>query len=259
MGPSAPTPAQRSLSTAEAPWLAYAREVLTDSKHLDACWAMGGSPNHPGVDATDLRWPGYLGAQARPGEMVVAVGNIHRNFASGTLGVSHRDQLVRATRGWRDGTVSDVEYLAETRAVYLAGLTAWTVGKHLRYALGVLGLDLRSIAYLNAARCQFPELPPALPGGSRIKPALQRLCLSRFPLGDLAGFLRPRFTLFTSTSAYDAALDSHDDEDSLRVCLHQLNGTLARPLTVDGRRFPVRTRREVWAQALVDVGPSGAS
>jgi hypothetical protein len=124
-----------AVTEAEAAWLAYARAVLSDLEHRRECAALGASPEHPGVDATDLRWPGYLGADYVAGEGALCVGNVHRNFASGRITSSDRDRLVAATRGWRDGLVHDTDYLDAVRSVYLAGFAGWTVGKHLRFAV----------------------------------------------------------------------------------------------------------------------------
>lgn len=236
----------------EQEWLRYARTVVSNLEHQRACAIAGGSPAHPGVDATDLRWPGYLGERAELGRCVLAMGNVHRNFASGALTTAHRDRLVSATRGWRDGVVDDEAYLAATRAVYTAGLAGWTVGKHLRFVLRTLGLDVSALAYVNAARCQYPEVPPVLPGAAATKLRLQALCLRSFPLADLVAFLQPRLVLFTSTSAFDAteAAEVGSDTGRRRVCLHQLNGTLARELRLANVVLRVGTRREVWAEAV---------
>ena len=59
------------------------------------------SPEHDGVDAVDLRWPGYLGAEYRRGG-VVCVANVHRDFASGGFGATAAVKLVDDTRAWRD-------------------------------------------------------------------------------------------------------------------------------------------------------------
>jgi hypothetical protein len=245
-----PRPAVTQSSELEHNWLAYAREVLTDTTHRSACAAAGGSPAHPGVDAKDLRWPGYLGAGARRGHTVLAIGNVHRNFASGTLGVADRDLLVTVTRGWRDRQRSDSEYLAGVRQVYLAGLNGWRVGTHLRYALDVLGLDLSAIAYTNAARCQYPEIPPRLPRAAQTKLAVQAMCLRRFPIARLVDMLAPRAVLFTSTSAFDAATSVGPTGDTPWVCLHQFSGRLTRPARLASGVLPAETVRAVWAREL---------
>lgn len=238
------------LSPLEIEWLAYARDVLSDEEHLAACRRIGGSPDHPGVDATDLRWPGYLGKDARAGSCMLVVSNVHRDFASGGVSPQLRDQLVVATRAWRSRELDDDGYLDAVRAVYHAGLSRWRVGVHIRYVARVLGLTLQQVIYTNAARCQFPELPPAIPAASATKVRLQQLCLRRFPIARLARAGQPSLILFTSTSAYDEAVRLGDHSGVPEVCMHQLNGTLARPLLTGASELPAKAPRAVWTQAL---------
>jgi hypothetical protein len=237
-------------TTLDDGWLDYAREVVGDGTHRALCERAGGSPEHPGVDATDVRWPGYLGERVMRGTGLLCVGNIHRDFASGNLRSWHRDQLVDATRGWRDGSVDDASYLAAVRRVYLAGLSGWRVGLHIGHVVEALGLDLLQVAYVNAARCQYPEVPPTMAAAPQIKVRLQRLCLQRFPVDRLVRLLDPRLVLFTSTTAYDAAVELEGSLGVTTVCMHQLNGLLARPLTIGTEQLPVGTRREVWVEAV---------
>jgi hypothetical protein len=231
-------------------WLAYAREVVGDQPHLDECAALGGSPLHPGVDAVDLRWPGYLGAAVSRGTGALVIGNIHRNFASGAVGVKDRDRLVEVTRGWRDGLVDDVTYLTIVRDVYLMGLHGWPLGRQVRFAATGLGLSFDKVIYVNAARCQYPEIPPALHGARLTKPALQRLCLNRFPVSRLIADLQPELLLFTSVSAFDTASAELASDTRARVSLHQFTGQLTRPLMIAGQLLPVGTGREAWIPAV---------
>ncbi len=239
----------------ERDWLTYARELLTDLPHRQACEDAGGSPEHPGVDATDLRWPGYLGEDVKRHIAVLVVSNVHRNFASGTIGVADKDRLVEVTRRWRDRMVSDETYLRSTRDVYLAGFAGWRVGVHISYAVAKLGLSLRGIAYTNAARCQFPEIFPRLPHPGRTKAALQRLCLQRFPLSRLTSMLNPRLIIYTSTVAYDSAAVIHDALEWPTVGMHQLYGTLTRPLRIGRETLPTGTCRAIWTRWLAERLP----
>lgn len=249
-----------NLSAIEQAWLSYAREVVGDDAHRQECALAGGSPAHPGVDATDLRWPGYLGERAKFRDNVLCVGNVHREFASGALRSFHRDRLVDATRAWRDGGMDDAEFLAATRRVYLAGLNGWAVGNHIRYVVAALGRDLLDVVFTNAARCQYPEIPPPLPRPAATKVALQHLCLARFPLTGLVSMLQPRLVVFTSASAHDAAATLEGGLGTTTVCMHQLNGLLVRPVQLGVDLLPVGTRREVWAPAVADfVGRSPAA
>lgn len=246
---------ERGLTTREVAWLAYARNVLGDEQHRSRCAAVGGSPLHPGVDDPDLRWPGYLGFAAADGACLLAVGNVHRNFASGRITGALRDELLTATRGWAEGRVTDAAYLSATRNVYGAGLAGWTVGTHIRFAVAAFGLGTDSLVYLNAAKCQYPEIPPKLARTSSTKVALQRLCLARFPLSDLVTTLQPRAVLFSSTTAYDLSVDIHGQVAGRRaVCFHQLNGTLLRPLRLNGGLVPTKVGRSTWAPLLAAAG-----
>jgi hypothetical protein len=238
-----------TVSAAKA-WLAYAREVVSDEPHRTECAALGGSPLHPGVDAVDLRWPGYLGAGVSHGSGALIIGNIHRNFASGTVGVKDRDRLVEVTRGWRDGLVDDDTYLTAVRDVYLMGLHGWPLGRQVRFAAAGLGLSFDQIIYVNAARCQYPEIPPSLHGARLTKPALQRLCLDRFPVSRLVADLQPELLLFTSVNAFDKASAELAADTRARVSLHQFTGQLTRPLRVADQVLPVGTGRESWIPAV---------
>jgi len=222
------------LSPVEEGWLRYARDVVGDLDHRRECALLGGSPDHPGVDAPDLRWPGYLGERAAPGRSILCVGAVHREFASGSLRAHHRDRLVDATRAWAGGRLDDQGYLAASRSVYLAGLHGWPVGTHLRQVADALGLDVFDLVFTNAARCQVPELPPELPRASATKVALQDLCLGRFPITPLVRLVRPRLLLFISSHAYDVSVASGDVADVPRVCMHQRNGLLVRSSTMSG-------------------------
>ncbi len=251
-------PERSTLTAKETAWLAYARDVLGDEQHRQRCAALGGSPPHPGVDDPDLRWPGYLGDAAASGPCLMAVGNVHRNFASGRITAGLRDQLLVATSGWSTGEIDDADYLAATRTVYRAGLAGWTVGKHIRFAVTAFGLGTESLVYLNAARCQYPEIPPKLARASSTKVALQRLCLARFPLSDLVTALQPQAVLFSSTTAFDLAVDVRGRiAGRPAVCFHQLNGTLLRPLMLGSDVVPVKVGRSIWAPALAAAGASG--
>jgi hypothetical protein len=242
----------KAVSVAAA-WLAYAREVVRDSTHRGQCALLGGSPQHPGVDATDLRWPGYLGAAVKRGSGVLMVGNIHRNFANGTVGVKERDRLVEVTRAWRDGLVDDQSYLTIVRDVYLIGLRGWPLGRQLRFAASRLGISLEEVTYLNAARCQYPEIPPALAQARLAKPALQRFCLSRFPISRVVADVEPELLLFTSVVAFDSAAESLADDRRLKVSLHQFTGQLTRPLQLPDGLLEVGTGRESWLPAVAET------
>lgn len=213
----------------------------------------GWSPEHPGVDATDLRWPGYLGRSYGPGG-VLCVATIHRDFASGGVGPEIRDSLVTGTRQqWKDERVSDAEYLSVVRRCYTHGLNRWTVGTNLGAALRLLGVGIEEICYTNAARCQYPEIEPKAPDAGAIKLRLVKLCLGRFPIAELAKADQASTVLFTNVTAYDQVAPTLPDEVT-PVSIHQWlargRAPLTRPLTIDGTTWPVRAQVAEWAPAL---------
>ena len=62
--------------------LEYAWEVVTDASHRVDCEKLG--ENVFDLDATETRWPGYIGTNYSSGNPIF-VSNIHRNFDSGGL------------------------------------------------------------------------------------------------------------------------------------------------------------------------------
>lgn len=242
--------------TLESNWLEYCRSVLTDQDHIAACSLAGGSPEGPGVDATDLRWPGYFGREYKANQSVLVVSNVHRNFASHHVTVVQRDLLVNTTRLWRDRQVSDAHYLAGVRSVYEAGLSGgWKVSVHLRKTLSEMGLDVTEIAYVNAARCQYPEGQETTDASKSVdrkrKKGLQKDCLKRFPIRDLEVMLRPRVVLYMSLTAYTEAESSAPEDAVMRVCFNQLNGNLSRTASWKGQTLAMPMQRAEWTKELI--------
>lgn len=238
-------------SDLETGWLAYARSVVSAKEHIASCAAKGGSPDHPGVDAVDLRWPGYLGAEYRRGG-VLCVANVHRDFASGGFGATAAVKLVDGTRKWSDGAMTDSVYLGANRGAYSVGLRKWTVGSRVGAVLAALRTPVEAIAYTNAARCQYPEVPPVLPRAGETKKKLVKLCVARFPIGDLVRTLEPAVVLFTSVVAYDESQHSIDSRVVI-VAFHQWYGNLTRPLDLGKRVLEPRTPLPVWTAALSET------
>lgn len=185
----------------QARWLKYARDVVENEDHRVECSKAGGSDplalvkeragtEHPAGFASDVRWPGYLGTEYRPGG-VIWVSNIHRNFDSAGLPPEFAEEANDCIRSWREGTDNDETFLLRLRSVYLRGLSTWTVGARARTALDRLGVPLEAIAYTNAARCQAPDTGTGL----------QELCLSKWSLRDLVSILEPSLVLLTSETA----------------------------------------------------------
>ena len=241
-----------ALSTVERAWLEYARDVVCNEEHRLACEAAGGSPpGHPGVDATDVRWPGYLGRSYKPGGLL-CVAMVHRDFASAGVGTDIRDRLVDATLQWKVRNIDDEAYLSAVRYAYEAGLRRWTVKGNIEAALRHLNTDTRSICYVNAARCQYPEMEPKEPRGKakRTKEALVHLCLSTFPIEDLAKRIEASVVLFTNVAAYDRTAPNLPTT-TLAVAIHQQlapgHAPLVRQLSIGGSFFDVETRVASWA------------
>ena len=238
-------------------WITWARATVHNEAHNNWCDALrqrarpgATMPADDGADAPDLRWPGYVGTHyARDG--ILCVSNIHTRFQSG--GLRAASSLVRHTvaahRGWIDGTVDDVTWLNAIRTMYHAGLQrgGWRVASGYRIAWARLGEDAESIAYVNAARCQWAGMSP--PG------ALYNECLDELPLEPLIYILRPRLVLTTSPALYERWIGR--DEIPV-VYFHQLNGTLLRPLAITTTPSisppSVSVGATEWAQFLADVG-----
>ena len=182
-------------------WLNYARDVVANEDHRIECSKAGGSDplalvkeragtERPAGFASDVRWPGYLGANYRR-EGVLWVSNIHRNFDSAGLPPAFADEANDCIRSWRDGKDNDETFLLRLRSIYQRGLSTWTVGTWARTALEHLGVPLEAIAYTNAARCQAADTGTGL----------QELCLSKWSLRDLVSILQPSLLLLTSETA----------------------------------------------------------
>jgi hypothetical protein len=244
------------LSQVEREWLDYARGVVCNDEHRLACAALGGSPEHPGVDAVDVRWPGYLGRSYKPGG-VLCVAMVHRDFASAGVGVAVRDRLVAATRHWKAHQIDDEAYLRAVREVYETGLPKWTVGGNIGAALRHLNIDVKFICYVNAARCQYPEIEPkATPAGAkRTKNALVQLCLSSFPIEQLATRIGASVVLFTNVAAF-VRTATQLPKGVLAIAVHQQlargQAPLVRPLLVRDQTFPVKTRVAVWSPLVLE-------
>lgn len=54
----------------ERAWLDYCRRVVRDDDHRVACALRGGSAAESPPVFADVRWPGYLGADYRPGGLL---------------------------------------------------------------------------------------------------------------------------------------------------------------------------------------------
>jgi hypothetical protein len=233
----------------EKRWVDYARRLINDAAHLEACARRLGPEAAARMDAPDLRWPGYVGAGYRPGGLLLTA-TVHREFASGApaMPTPDRDRFVEATRAWRDNAISDSAWLEVLRAFYLAGLTRhWAVGRLLRALQTRVGVQADAIAYVNAARCQIAERPP-IARDAAIKKSVVRLCTADYPLTDVVGALHPAVIVVTK-GTYDAAGAAIDTGVPV-VAIDQRQLLLRAPLHTNGVVFPAGTRLAEWAPAV---------
>jgi hypothetical protein len=241
----------------EEAWLHAARLLLDDDAHRSACDRRLGAEAVERADAGDLRWPGYLGSEYRPGGLLVAA-TVHREFASGSppLPPEARDRLVRSTRDWKHHQIRDDEWLADLRAVYSAGLERhWAVGKILRALGSRIGLRVAEIAYVNAARCQVVEDAPQLEALAAIKKGVVSLCSRAYPLAELVQVIRPGAIVVTKgTFDLASATLPRDvptfvvDQRKMWLCLRYIDST---------GLLPPQSRIDQWAPALGRVLTAG--
>lgn len=258
------------LTAIEKAWVAYAHDLLDDRGHLRRCSKAGGSPIGSVLDPqnrldSDLRWPGYLGREYRPGG-VLCVAMVHRDFESNGAGPEVRADIVEGTRGLRDRTITDTEYLERVRSGYEAGLAKWVVGGSLGKTLDALSVPLTSVAYVNAARCQVPENWSHLPDKAdrkeakatcnKIKEKVLKLCWADYPITRIVGLLRPSFVLFANAPTYkryDRAAPTSELTGVASACIHAWKepaGTLLRPLHVGDLTHPEGTPLQDWAPTV---------
>src|SRR5687767_4513171 len=82
------------------------------------------------------------------------------------------------------------------------------------------------------------------------KRRLVKLCVARYPIGDLVAMLRPSTVLFTSVDAYDASSDGVAAAGGVPVAFHQWYGNLTRPLALEPGSCAVRTPMRDWLPVL---------
>jgi len=195
---------------------------------------------------------------------VLCVATVHRDFESNGAGASVRADIAGGTRAWKAGVIGDAEYLEKVRAGYEAGLRRWVVGGNLGTALAALGVAVESIAYVNAARCQYPENLNHLDtdaratvraAGARTKTALLKLCQRAYPVGRLLDMLEPAAVLFGSKPTFkqtQTALQSRPEV--LAICIHPWltgnRGPLQETLQIGGRIFLHGTQAAEWGPAV---------
>lgn len=242
-------------STLESTWLEYVRRLLGDTDHIAACNRVLGPEAESRADASDLRWPGYLGSGYQAGGLLL-VATVHREFASGRLPLAdaEKQRLIDGTRAWRDSRLDDRAWLEIVREVYECGLERhWAVGRVLCALHRRIGLHVRNVAYVNAARCQVVENPPCLAHHDRIIKNVVALCAGAYPVTSMAEMLQPAAVIM-SKGAYDAAEGTLDLEVPVLV-VDQRQLCLRADCTLATQTLRLGTRVDEWARHLSDLLP----
>ena len=199
------------MNETERLWLDYAwRVVNCPEPHLSACINKGAAvPGIDRVDGNDLRLPGYLGRNYRPGGIlcVAAVSrepSLQDEEDSPPIARTNAS-LFKLTRRWiRRGRSreSDSRYVRSMRLCYEEALPIWTRWKrHFRTLIeDHLKLGISDIAYTNLAKCRVP-----IDKGTQARQAesrLTRLCQSEFiPMREIVDIVQPAAVLVSVLGA----------------------------------------------------------
>ena len=173
----------------------------------------------------------------------------HRVDTGGLARAPEVPAAVLAHERWIRGDIGDNEWLPVVRAMYRRGLThpgGWNVAKHHSYFWSQLGETVDTIAYVNAARCQWPGAQPT--------DKVVKACLERLPLTPLIRLLRPRLVLSNSFPVFEQLTSVVPT-----LYIHQLNGRnlLAAMISTEAESVTVGIgRREPTVQALMAAGLS---
>jgi hypothetical protein len=236
----------------ETEWLFYARRLLADKGHIAKCDLALGPEAVWLSDADDLRWPGYLGSEYRPGGLLL-VATVHREFASGRppLPAELTQRLVDCTRAWRDGALDDDTWLGVLRDVYALGLAHhWAVGRLIRALENRAPFDVHDVAYVNAARCQLVENPPLAHRAEIIKRVVA-LCAIAYPVAALLELLQPGAVII-SKGAFDATNGALDRTVPLFV-VDQRQLVLRAECRLKTITLRAGTRISEWAPQLAEL------
>lgn len=151
---------------AESGWLRYARCVISNPSHVLSCIREGGAQPSQPAPFDMLRWPGYLGeSYAR----ILCLGMIHNGdmlFAGRTKERPPKEarnstdasviDLEPVALAWKEGRISDGEYLTQARRTYLRALPHWDPWKRFKPIVKGFGFEpspAQYIAYSNIAKC----------------------------------------------------------------------------------------------------------
>ncbi len=182
-------------------WLDYAWCVVNcPQSHLTACIKAGAAvPGIDRVDGNELRLPGYLGRNYRPGGIlcVAAVGREPslEDEKKNPENAKRDARLFKLTRKWIEAGRSpenDLQYLQSVRLFYEEALPGWRRWRRHFNTLveSYLKMSVSDIAYTNLAKWRVP-----IHRGQQARQAearLTRLCQSDFiPIREIVDILRP--------------------------------------------------------------------
>jgi hypothetical protein len=266
------------VSDLDLSWMARAHGMLRDEQHVEVRNSKNKHADAPGVglEKSGLAWPGYLGSDYRPGDGVLVIANIHRQFRSGGLAddpgkiVTKMVDATEALQGTDEPGPLGAEYLAATRAVYERGLgpRGWTVGAHINavYDAAHLGgedpANRRRIAFVNTSCGQYPEgtkNADIIADGEKIKPKLVNFCSKENPRGhghpiaDVVRLLHPAFVLCMAGFAYAALERVGLTNEVPTIYFHQRRSRglkLLRPVTLAGTRGEKGAGPDEWLPLL---------
>ncbi len=185
----------------ERAWLDYAWQVVNcPESHLYACINAGAAvPGKGRVDGNDLRLPGYLGRNYRPGGIlcVAAVGReptIEREKKYPVIRRTNAN-LYNLTQKWiKKGRSSrkDAQYLKSAQICYEEALPNWPRWRrHFRTLVeDYLNMNVTNIAWTNLAKCRV-----SIDRGQKARTSesnLTRLCQRHFiPIRAIVDILQP--------------------------------------------------------------------
>lgn len=180
----------------ELAWLDYAWSVVgCGPEHSQRCEAAGGM-GMPG--GTMARFPGFVGPDYEPGRGVVCIGHIHRYLPDvDDLEGGRLEEIEAAIVGWRQrgrGLESDVAFLAESRAAYLASAPGWRYWKrHYAPLLDDARIPVEEVAFANVAKCRTAT---EIESGASVR--LAKMCAQVYPPAGLVRLLQPAAVLLAS-------------------------------------------------------------
>jgi len=183
------------LNETEVKWLDYAWRIATcPDYHRRECIRLGAARSRRGLcKGNDLRWPGYVGADYRPGEGVLLVGAVHAPELPVAPSGLQRDKdlqrtayaLTKLLSGWtaQPRSISrDEQFLPAFQRAFVDAAVLWERWDEFAKILEALELSIQQVAYTNLAKCK------AVGDGE----LLVKFCQSEFaPISDLVETLNP--------------------------------------------------------------------